>query len=224
MACEICGRERVLTGHELGGQPGTCLNESSCHDGVWMDDDEHAEGWQPDVAYPPCPESPRRCLTCNGSGRAPKLMAESLNRDDCADCNGTGWKDGNCEWPIAAADLEDEEMSKCIAAHTNPGADYPGYINFTREEDGTVSVHLRGNPSKRDGVYVCSHTADKGKPGRCTPGDERCNNYCNMAPQKGKMQDAPLPCNHTDTGAIETLTLSADAFKALVVELSANPL
>ena len=41
-------------------------------------------------------------------------------------------------------------MGKCIAAVTNPGIDYPGYINFTRQDDGTVSVYLRGDPKKDD--------------------------------------------------------------------------
>jgi hypothetical protein len=27
----------------------------------------------------------------------------------------------------------------------------------------------------------------------CHPGDANCNNYCNLAPQKGPMADAPMP-------------------------------
>lgn len=106
-------------------------------------------------------------------------------------------------------------MPKCITAHTNPGLD-PGYINFTREDDGTVSVHLRGNPSTIDGEYICGFAHDRGKPGRCTPGDDRCNNYCNMAPQKGPMQKHPLPCKQTYAGQTEKLTLSAADFEALI--------
>lgn len=114
-------------------------------------------------------------------------------------------------------------MSECIAAHTNSGVDYPGYINFTRESDGTISVFLRGDPQTIDGEYVCGYAADKGKTGRCTPGDDRCNNYCNMAPQKGPMQKAPTNCSHIKCGDTTKLTLSADAFEALVAELSATP-
>lgn len=40
-------------------------------------------------------------------------------------------------------------------------------------------------------TYVCGYASDKGQPGRCTPGDDRCNNYCNMAPAKGPMQPHP---------------------------------
>ena len=109
-------------------------------------------------------------------------------------------------------------MGKCIAAHTNPGADYPGYINFTREDDGTVSVHFRGDPSKVEGVYVCGYPRDKGQAGRCTPGDDRCNNYCNLAPEKGPMQKAPANCSHVREGATARLTLTAVDFDALIAE------
>lgn len=107
-------------------------------------------------------------------------------------------------------------MSKCISAHTNPGSEYPGYINFTREDDGSVTVHFRGEPSKREGCYVCGYAADKGKPGRCTPGDDRCSNYCNEAPQKGPMQKAPRDCTQVFEGATATLKLAAADFEALI--------
>lgn len=110
-------------------------------------------------------------------------------------------------------------MKKCIAAHTNPGADYPGFINFSREADGSVTVHFRGNPEVRENSsYICGFDRDKGKPGRCTPGDDRCNNYCNMAPEKGKMQEHPAPCRQTIEGKTGTLTLTAEAFAALIAE------
>jgi hypothetical protein len=109
-------------------------------------------------------------------------------------------------------------MSKCITAHTNPGSDYPGYINFTREDDGSVSVYLRGDPSRVDGIYICGHMGDKGKPGRCTPGDEHCNNYCNLAPQNGPMQKSALPCTQIHAGADAKLTLSAADFDVFLAE------
>jgi hypothetical protein len=110
-------------------------------------------------------------------------------------------------------------MSKLIGAHTNLDPVYPGYVNFTREDDGTVSVILRGNPTVREGSYICGYRVDKGQPGRCTPGDERCNNYCNMAPEKGPMQKAPLDCSQVTCGETVKLTLSAADFAALVAEL-----
>lgn len=110
-------------------------------------------------------------------------------------------------------------MTKCIAAHTKIGSE-PGYINFTREDDGTVSIHLRGNPETIDGEYICGYEADRGKPGRCTPGGMNCNNYCNLAPQKGPMQDRPLPCKQTYCGESATLTLSVADLAAFVSEAS----
>ena len=114
-------------------------------------------------------------------------------------------------------------MSKQIAAHTNPGGIFPGYVNFTREEDGRVTVHLRSDPAVLENrAYICGFGADRGKPGRCTPGDDRCNNYCNMAPQKGPMQPAPLRCTQVVEGVVATLTLSAEVFAALIAEAAAK--
>lgn len=113
-------------------------------------------------------------------------------------------------------------MSKCIHAHTNPGAEYPGFINFTREDDGAVSVHLRGDPTKVEGAYICGYPEDKGKPGRCTPGDDHCNNYCNLAPEKGPMPPRPLSCSHVREGKTEKLTLSGEAFEAFIAGVVQN--
>lgn len=113
-------------------------------------------------------------------------------------------------------------MSKCITAHTNLDPQYPGYVNFTRQDDGTVTVIVRGDPTKVEGGYVCGYTAAKGQPGRCTPGDERCNNYCNMAPAKGPMRDAPADCSHVREGATVSLKLSAADFDA-VIAAAADP-
>lgn len=96
MPCSICGRENVWHGSELGPRPGTYLSEMGCHDGVRMDDDEYHEGWQDDVAYPPCPHSPLCCASCKGTGRAGPEVTDS---DDCPECQGTGWKNGEVKWP-----------------------------------------------------------------------------------------------------------------------------
>lgn len=99
MTCATCGLQRQWHGSDHG-RPGTHLAETGCHDGVMMDDDEHAEGWQRDVIYPPCPKNPDRCRSCNGSGEA---GPEVTTQDDCPACNGTGWKDGKARWPTPAA-------------------------------------------------------------------------------------------------------------------------
>jgi hypothetical protein len=47
-------------------------------------------------------------------------------------------------------------VSKCIAAHTNLDPTYPGYVNFTRNDDGTVTVIVRGDPIKYDKDGPCA--------------------------------------------------------------------
>lgn len=98
MTCLICGRAPQFHGSEV--RPGI---ETGCHDGVLMDDDEYFEGWQQDVIYPPCPHNPAMCGTCCGSGEAPEKVAARLMQDDCPDCNGTGWRGGNAQWPTPEA-------------------------------------------------------------------------------------------------------------------------
>lgn len=91
-------------------------------------------------------------------------------------------------------------MRENIFAYTAPGVGYPGYVSINRTEDGDVEVTIREAPTVRDGSYICGFKSQKGELGRCTPGDERCNNYCNMAPEKGKMQDRPAPCTQIFEG------------------------
>lgn len=112
VSCTICGRPSVWHGsHEGHAMPGTYLFEMGCYDGVRMDDDdEYHEGWQTDVVYPPCRYSPLACKTCGGTGDAPPLMAEALETDECVDCRGTGWRDGNPRWPEALWDEDEPEM------------------------------------------------------------------------------------------------------------------
>lgn len=109
-------------------------------------------------------------------------------------------------------------MNKCLHAHTKLDAIYPGYINFTREDDGSVSVSVRGDPKKVESAsYICGFAGrDTGQHGRCTPGDDRCNNYCNMAPSKGPMQPHPAPCVQVICGESVKLSLSAAEFEQLV--------
>lgn len=104
-------------------------------------------------------------------------------------------------------------------AFTEIAPQYPGYLNLTRLEDGSVVVTVRASPTKRHGVYVCAHARDAG-PGRCVPGGPSCNNYCNMHPDKSKpMADSPLDCEHTDCGASASFTMPAEAWSAIVARL-----
>lgn len=92
-----------------------------------------------------------------------------------------------------------------IFAYTPPGS-YPPYLSVNRLENGDVSVTVRTAPKVVQGSYICSH---KPRPGACTAGGPTCNNYCNMAPQKGPMQDHPLPCEHTIEGTTSVIVIPA---------------
>jgi hypothetical protein len=113
-------------------------------------------------------------------------------------------------------------MSKTITACTTLAPLFPGYINASRNEDGSVIVTVRGDPKSVDGAYICGHAHDRGRPGRCTPGDQSCNNYCNLAPEKGKMQDAPARCKQTFCGETVTLRLSADEWANVASEIAGD--
>lgn len=104
-------------------------------------------------------------------------------------------------------------MTDNVFAFTAPGSEYPGYVSINRTNDGDIAVTVREAPIVRDGVFVCGFKSQKGEPGRCTPGDDRCNNYCNMAPDKGKMQDHPMPCRHVDPGKTATFVVPAADWK-----------
>ena len=107
-------------------------------------------------------------------------------------------------------------MRENVYAMTAPGSNYPEYISINSTDDPTLfTVTIRSPPATRDGAYICGYARDKGKLGRCTPGDDRCNNYCNMAPEKGPMQDHPNACEHITEGATAQMTLSASDLSAL---------
>lgn len=91
MTCAICGKP-ILHGSNI-----LPTSESGCHDGVWMDDDEHFEGWHRDVIYPPCRNNPACCKACGGDGMS-KLPIDQRESDDCEYCGGNGWI-GDPQWP-----------------------------------------------------------------------------------------------------------------------------
>lgn len=107
-------------------------------------------------------------------------------------------------------------MTNLVHAYTKPGASYPGYVNVKRADDGSVVLTARGDPASRMGAFVCGYPRDKGQPGRCTPGDEACNNYCNLAPEKGPMAAGPLPTTQTFEGATATIVLTEHEWHAIV--------
>lgn len=117
-------------------------------------------------------------------------------------------------------------MTKNVFAFTAAGSNYPEYVSVNETDDpDKFTITVRSASTKRQGCYVCGQAIDKGQPGRCTPGDDHCNNYCNMAPQKGAMQDAPLSCEHVCEGpsAIITLTMQqVDQLAAAILRATAG--
>ncbi|MBZ9683191.1 hypothetical protein LB531_21265 [Mesorhizobium sp. CO1-1-2] len=112
-------------------------------------------------------------------------------------------------------------MPKLIAAYTTMEPLYPAFVNISRDDDGSVVIYVRANPETHaDRVHICGYAADKGKPGRCTPGDERCNNYCNMAPDKGPMADRPTPSSQTFVGNTAAARLTGDEWEKLLGALT----
>ncbi len=120
MTCHVCGRKTQCTGGgDYRGEPGTYLNESSCHDGVWMDDDVYCEGWERDVVYPPCPHNPDACECMKRTLTERELQTMSygtcVGDDDCPLCHGNGWKGGNARWPTPSDEYEDENEPRSLA-------------------------------------------------------------------------------------------------------------
>ena len=133
MTCTICGRHKVYHASEWSDRA-----EYGCHDGVTMDDDVHAEGWQRDVIYPPCPHNPNKCKRCDGSGNAP---ADVTTQDDCPACHGTGWNGGKCEWPVEANALTTDGSDAAITAAMDSDPDW-------RDEDPDWSAAELVDPRK----------------------------------------------------------------------------
>lgn len=105
-------------------------------------------------------------------------------------------------------------MNELIKAYTKADPIYPGYVNASRAADGSVVLTVRSDPEVKLGVYVCGYARDKGLPGRCTAGDEHCNNYCNMAPEKGPMAERPAATEQTLCGSTAAVRLSPDEWSA----------
>lgn len=108
-----------------------------------------------------------------------------------------------------------------MGAITTLASIYPGYVNISRDDDGSVVITVRADPKTHtDRAYICGHAADKGAPGRCTPGDEHCNNYCNLAPEKGPMVDHPASCSQTYEGKTAAVRLTREEWDKLIAGIS----
>lgn len=96
----------------------------------------------------------------------------------------------------------------------------PGFFRVRSFQDGSVLIAIRKKPvHEKKGFYVCSYERDKGRPGRCTPGGSRCNNYCNMAPEKGPVAAHPMPYLEEREGDSIQLVLEKEEWEKLLEEV-----
>lgn len=99
-------------------------------------------------------------------------------------------------------------MHKNIFAFTAEGSEFPEYVSINRLDNGEVSITIREKPSSGSGARICRNKGDAGAYD-CFPGGPHCNNYCNMAPSKGPMQDAPAAVDWVKPGAVAEIVLPA---------------
>lgn len=95
-----------------------------------------------------------------------------------------------------------------LFAYTAPDEAFPGYVSINRMPNGDVVVTVRSAPTTGQGPRICRHGKDAG-PYDCTPGGPHCNNYCNMAPEKGPMQDSPETVEWARPGAVVDFVIPA---------------
>lgn len=96
------------------------------------------------------------------------------------------------------------------AAFTELTAGYPAFVNFTRNDDGSVQIIVRSPAKVREGERVCGRD--------CRPGWETCNNYCNADPSK-PMPDSPLRCTFTDCGPTAQITIPQEEWEKLAAAM-----
>ncbi len=107
-------------------------------------------------------------------------------------------------------------MSENIFAYTAPGSNFPGFVSINRLPNGDVSVSVRAaGTGPHKGSRVCRHRKDA-TGYDCYPGGPHCNNYCNMAPQKGPMQDHPEQIEYYKPGDQSEFTVPADEWAKFI--------
>lgn len=111
-------------------------------------------------------------------------------------------------------------MNRTLGAHTQLDGyrSYPSFFNVSLEGDDVV-LTIRPAEKPYDGAYLCGFAADKGQPDRCTPGDDRCNNYCNMVPGGPPMPDHPMPYSGAHCGEIVSMRMPLEQWRRILRDL-----
>lgn len=112
----------------------------------------------------------------------------SVNADDCEEAIKESLSGGNPGEPAACRTAQERGIAAATGAGQHP-ADNPESTGDSAERRSPVGTPGTPTPdeSNRPCVMVCGVD--------CRPGDANCNNYCNMAPQKGSMADMPQRFN-----------------------------
>jgi len=108
-----------------------------------------------------------------------------------------------------------------IHAYTALGSEYPEFVSVNETDDPNLfSITVRSKPIvNEDGYFICGYPKDKGQLGRCTPGDDHCNNYCNLAPEKGRMQDHPKSCRTVREGTTAQIIMTMEQVERLAADI-----
>lgn len=112
----------------------------------------------------------------------------SVDADDCEEAIKESLSGGNPGEPAACRTAQERGIAAATGAGQHP-ADNPESTGDSAERRSPVGTPGTPTPdeSNRPCVMVCGVD--------CRPGDANCNNYCNMAPQKGSMADMPQRFN-----------------------------
>lgn len=94
-------------------------------------------------------------------------------------------------------------------AHTKGSITFPGFLNLKQDGEDFI-LTVRGDPKEYRGIAVCGVN--------CLPGGPLCNNYCNLAPQKGPMQKGPVAMDHVKCGEQVQLRLTREEAQAWLLK------
>ncbi|MBJ7440559.1 MAG: hypothetical protein JHD35_16235 [Sphingopyxis sp.] len=104
-------------------------------------------------------------------------------------------------------------MTTNLIAITHAVPVYPGYLSINREDDGSVTVHLRGAPLHHDTMRACGKS--------CFPGQAGCNNWCGYNADGGRPAN-PEGIDVISPGETVTLKIKGSDWDAAIAGLLAG--
>lgn len=104
-------------------------------------------------------------------------------------------------------------MTTNLIAITHAVSVYPGFLSINREDDGSVTVHLRGAPLHHDTIRACGKS--------CFPGQAGCNNWCGYDPV-GESPAGPEKLDVISPGEMVSLKIKGSDWDAAIAGLLAG--